>query len=59
MREYAWYCVEMDCIVLQCIMNDCYIAFEWPHEVLYELVQEYGHEIDATELFTFQPLGEV
>lgn len=59
MRQYAWYCVEQDCIVLQSIIEDCFIAFEWPHENVIKIINEYGTDIDPMFLFTFMPLGEL
>lgn len=60
MREYAWYCPEIDCIVIQMIMEDCYISFSWDHWDLYYI----SHWIDLEkqepmEEFLFLPLGEL
>lgn len=59
MRQYAWYCFEQDCIVLQTIVDGCYIVFEWPLDVFYRIASEYEDGTDPMELFSFQPLGEL
>lgn len=59
MRRYAWYCIEQNSIVFQCIADDCYIVFEWPYDVLSKITNEYGTITDPMHLFTFQPLGEL
>ena len=59
MRQYAWYCIELDAICLRTIMEDCWIAFEWDCQELFWLNQTYGTDVEPTDLFTFIPLGEL
>lgn len=59
MRQYAWYCMERDCVVFQTIMEGCQIAYEWPFGELYKIADEFGVFADPMEMFTFRPLGEL
>ena len=57
MRHYSWYSPEIDVIVLQIIMEDCYISFEWGMMDMYEnLDYDAGIGIDS---YLWIPLGEV
>lgn len=59
-REYAWYCIELDAIVFQVIMEDCHIAFWWDHWDLYEASKFIDIENDEPmDCFSFFPLGEL
>lgn len=57
MRQYAWYCLDWDAIVLQIIMEDCRIAFEWGHEDL--IYASKQGTVEPTSYCTFIPLGEI
>ena len=59
MREYAWYCPELNIITLQTIMIDCYICFEWGINDMYDLTELHGTEIEPMNLYTWTPLGEI
>lgn len=53
MRQFAWYSPELDVIVLQSFMQDCYINFEWGLE---NMDVYYS---GATEQTLWMPLGEI
>lgn len=53
MRYYAWYCKEIDVIILQCIMKDCRISFEWCPEDLHRV--SYA----GVDRYNWMPLGEL
>ena len=59
MRQYAWYSPEMNAIVLQSIMEDCRIVFEWDYNDFYVLYSPYEDDIDPMELTLWFPLGEL
>lgn len=62
MRYYAWYAPQENVIVLQTIMEDCYIAFEWDHQDLYDVMSARGIVLtDDDPLWTtlLVPLGEL
>lgn len=61
-REYAWCSPEENVIVIQFIMEYCYIAFEWGHEDLYNFGNKHSlFDIDKNPMHctTWIPLGEV
>ncbi len=58
MRQYAWYSPEFNVIILQCIMEDCVISFEWDSLDLYE-VKIMSDEIDPAWSTGWIPLGEL
>lgn len=59
-REFAFYCPELDCIVIQLIVSECLIGFEWkftlddinPHSGIFD------QDITNPNLL-LMPLGEV
>jgi hypothetical protein len=58
MRQYAWYSPELNVIVLQSIMEDCYIVFEWDNCDLY--LQFNGNfDDDPMGRSLWIPLGEL
>lgn len=60
-REFAFYCPELDCIVIQVIINQCQIAFEFNWNYLaraYQYVIMNGVS-DPLEVYSLMPLGEV
>lgn len=59
MRQFAWYSPEFDVIVLQSIMEDCYITFEWDHLDLCWVIDVFGYGVDPMCTTTWLPLGEV
>ncbi len=50
MRQYAWYSPELDVIVLQTIMENCY---------MYEVTLRFGTKIEPMDQFLWSPLGEI
>ncbi len=64
MRQYAWYSPEIDTIILQTIVDDCYIAFEWDWTDMIDAT-EYAElnyatlRNDLTEYFLWFPIGEI
>lgn len=58
MRQFAWYSPELDVIMLQSIMEDCYIMFEWDGGDLHHVQQGYDI-IEPSDHFLWMPLGEV
>jgi hypothetical protein len=52
MREYAWYCAELDTIVLQIIVSGCDIEFVCCYK-------EYSPAIYPMSYYCWIPLGEV
>jgi len=62
-REFAFYCPELDCIVIQIIFNQCQIAiaFEFSHDYLAQAYQNtIGFGVnDPLEVYSLMPLGEV
>lgn len=59
MRQYAFYSPEYNWIILQSIMDDCYIAFEWDHVDVVEAVRIFGDSEDPIYKTTWIPLGEL
>lgn len=64
MRQFAWYSPELDIIILQYIMENFCIAFEWSWEDAYDLRVKYpdlmlSDEIDISQSFLWMPLGEL
>lgn len=59
MRQYAWYSPAKNIILLQSIMEECKISFEWGHEDMGKHLQEYGYEVDPLEGILLVPLGEL
>lgn len=62
MRQYAWYSPEFNVIVLQAIIDECYIAFEWENLDMYEVSMfscPDDQERDPMTMTTWIPLGEV
>ena len=59
MRLYAWYSPELDVIVLQTIMQDCHICFEWSYNDLSELCEFYDKDEDPIQAHLWMPLGEI
>ena len=62
MRSYIWYSPELDIFVLQQIMTDCYITFEWESHDMYKTCKEYGlyeQNEDPLTLFSWVPMGEL
>lgn len=62
-REFAFYCPELDCIVIQIIFNQCQIAiaFEFSRDYLakaYRDTAEFNVN-DPLEVYSLMPLGEV
>ena len=57
MRQYAWYSPELNVIVLHCIMEDCWIAFEWASEDLWEMALHLVPDPMIETLWL--PLGEL
>lgn len=58
MRQYAWYSPELDVIVLQSIMNECYIAFEWSPHDMWGLYDDCGNQ-DPMDCYLWMPMGEL
>ena len=58
MRQYAWYSPEINVIVLQSIMEDCYICFEWDHPDMCEHLN-LDNEFKEINDFSWIPLGEI
>jgi hypothetical protein len=59
MRQYAWYSPELDVIVLQYIIEDCYIAFEWDIQDLWLHRHCMDTGIDPMHNHLWTPLGEL
>lgn len=60
-REFAFYCPELDCIVIQHIMDGCHIVFEWDLDdflQVYEYLKDTNID-DPLEVYSLMPLGEV
>ena len=60
-REYAFYCPELDCIVIQVIMKNCQIGFEFSLEYLAQAYRDTKdfQVNDPLEVYSLMPLGEV
>lgn len=58
MRQFAWYCPETNVIILQSIMEDCHICFEWGPQDLTDEYIENGESCGAY-LYFWMPLGEL
>lgn len=60
MRLFAWYSPELDTIIIQWIMDECYIGFEWSPFDMHEAQQILGdREIEPSEQFLWVPIGEL
>jgi len=59
MRQYVWYSPEFNIIVLQSIMDDCLIGFEWSQIDLWEFAERFGTECNPMEMTTWIPMGEL
>lgn len=59
MRQYAWYSPEFNVIILQCIMEDCVISFEWDLYDMYVVKVGLGCSEDPLRLTSWIPLGEL
>lgn len=62
MRQYAWYSPELDVIIFQTIMEDCYISFEWDWfdmNAVMTVDGKFNGEIKPIEQGTWIPLGEL
>ena len=59
-REFAFYCPELDCIVIQIIMDNCLIAFEWRYGLDDETTNNemWYQDVNNPNLL-LMPLGEV
>lgn len=60
-REFAFYCPELDCIVIQVIAEGCKIAFEfdWCYAAqAYRDTKDFQVN-DPLEVYSLMPLGEV
>lgn len=60
-REFAFYCPDLDCIVIQVIMEEYRIAFEfdWCYAAkAHQETKKYNVD-DPLELYSLLPLGEV
>lgn len=57
MRQYVWYCVAHNWIVFQTFMEDCFIAFEWAPEDMWE-AKKMGFDNPLQEGYWI-PLGEL
>jgi len=63
-RKYIWYNPEYDWIVLQTIMEDCIIAFEWDFGDFQEAIEIFGLEEfcryrDPISETAWMPVGEL
>lgn len=58
-RKYVWYNPEYDWIVLQTIMEDCIIAFEWDIGDFQEAIEIFGRDKDPFYETTWMPVGEL
>ena len=58
MRHYAWYSPEINVIVFQAILEDCYIVFEWDHLDICTHLNLKG-EFKEMEDYLWIPLGEL
>lgn len=60
-REFAFYCPELDCIVIQVIINQCQIALEFNWNYLARAYQDVimNGVNDPLEVYSLMPLGEV
>lgn len=60
-REFAFYCPELDCIVIQIIFNQYRIAFEFSHDYLAQAYRDTAEfdVNDPLEIYSLMPLGEV
>lgn len=62
-RKYVWYNPEYDWIVLQTIMEDCRISFEWDIGDLQEAIEIFGLEFcrdrDPISETAWMPIGEL
>lgn len=62
-REFAFYCPELDCIVIQIIFNQCQIAiafeFDWKDLAIAYRNIEVCIVDDPLEVYSLMPLGEV
>ena len=57
MRHYAWYSPEINVIVLQIIMEDCYLTFEWD---IGDMIEHLDYEKDiGIDSYSWIPLGEL
>lgn len=57
-RKYLWYSPEIDALVVQIIMSECSINFEWGPQDLYEQYQKHGHDyLMSTTVWI--PIGEI
>lgn len=59
MRQYAWYSPELDVLVLQTIMEDCHIAFEWDWSNMSAIASWNVTVEDPMLLTAWMPLGEL
>ena len=59
MRQYVWYSPEYNWIVFQCIMDDCYISFEWDIFDMHEAATLWGLDCEPLSKTTWIPLGEL
>jgi len=59
MRQFAWYSPELNVIVMQLIMEECYISFEWDHCDICEVALSIGLEVEPMGKFLWLPLGEI
>ena len=58
-REFAFYCPELDCIVIQIIVNGCLIGFEWKVEFVDLTFNEiWNYYLNDPDIL-LMPLGEV
>ena len=58
-REFAFYCPEIDCIVIQIIFNGCLIGFEWKEEFDDSTFNEIWNYYLNDHDILLVPLGEV
>lgn len=63
-REFAFYCPELDCIVIQIIiMEECHVAFEFDWKDLARFQMEMRRQgiitDDPFDVIYLIPLGEV
>lgn len=59
MRQYAWYSPEFNVIILQCIVEDREICFEWDWWDICKLKVMAGEIEDPMRLTGWIPLGEL
>ncbi len=59
MRQLAWYSPEYNWIVLQSIMDDSIVRFEWNFEDMGYAFNLWGPNEDPMHKTTWIPLGEL